>query len=842
MASVHRPVLHLLLSFSAGIVVGRHVALQPAAAIAVVATILVLWLAWRTSRNHATLILPHVLFLALGAVAISGAPDPDRPPPGMPILSQRQEMTVIARISSSPKRYPDKTRVVVSLEKRRVGEAMQPVSGGLLLTITSCQKEWPVGQRFIGRVVMRPVRNFNNPGAFDYRRYLADQGIWLLGTVRSDSQLIAVGEPASPRWGRMLGRILSESRAFYDAWLPPNLAGLFRALVLGDDYALDEVTREYLYAAGLGHLVAISGFNLALVAAFVFLMFRGCLARLASVAGRWGVSPVAGLAAFPVAVLYALLTGMEVPVLRATLMLAVVTLSLIIQRPKDSLNFLAVAALLILAVTPQDLFSASFQLSFVAVAALIWVPPRLPLPSWLREHQEQSWRKAGLYLYQFALVTLVASVASAPLAIYYFHRFPLLGIPANLIVVPIVAFLVQPAGLLALLLMPFSTEVAGFVLTMGALGLQIVLGVSSFIGSLSWATFWPGTIGLWQLAVSYVLFIMPLLRFSRSKLPVWSRAGLLGAGCLVLLIHRITLPSSLLSPLRVTFLDVGQGNAAVVELPEGSAMLIDGGGFPGSPFDVGRNVVAPYLWHRRIRHLEAMILSHAHPDHFRGLAFIAAQFPVKEFWYPGVPSKDPDFLSLMETLAQRGIPALDRRALSSSRLIEGLEIRVLHPPLDARAGNETYTYAEHNKLSLVLHLRYKGISFLFPGDIGEEAEGRVLKLPGFGPAQVLLVPHHGSRSSSTLPFLEKLRPQMAVFSVGFGNPFRFPSPQVWERYHRLDIRTFRTDLDGAITFVTDGERLRVETFVRSEERLGDGYGEGGDKEPGSPGEPWEPPW
>jgi competence protein ComEC len=840
MASVHRPVLHLLVSFSAGIVLGRHVALQPLA-MAVVATILLLWLAWRTSRNEGALLLPHLLFLTLGTMAISSAPNPDRPAPGLLNLSQRQDAVVVARISSPPKRYPDKTRVVVTLEQLRVGEAMQPVSGGLLLTIASCQKEWQIGQRFIGRVVMRPVRNFNNPGAFDYRRYLADQGIGVQGTVRSDAQLIALDEPGSPPWGRMLARILAKSRGFFDAWLPPDLAALFRALVLGDDYALDEVTKEYLFAAGLGHLVAISGFNLALVAALVFLLFRGGLARLASVAGRWGVSPVASLAAFPVAVVYAMLTGMEVPVLRAIIMLAVITLSLLIQRPKDSLNFLAVAALLILAVTPQDLFSASFQLSFVAVAALIWVPPRLPLPEWFREHQEQRWRKVARYLYQFALVTLVASFASAPLVIFYFHRFPLLGIPANLIVVPIVAFLVQPAGLLALLIIPFSTEIAGFVLTMGALGLEIVLGLSSFIGSLSWATFWPGTIGLWQLTLSYILFIIPLLQFSRSRLPAWSRAGLVVAGCLVLLIHRITLPSSL-SPLRVTFLDVGQGNAAVVELPEGGVMLIDGGGFPSSPFDVGRNVVAPYLWNRRIHRLDAMILSHAHPDHFRGLAFIAAQFPVKEFWYPGIPTVDCDFVDLLETLAQRGITALDPRALSTPRLIQGLEMRALHPPPDDRLGKEAYTYADHNRLSLVLHLRYKQISFLFPGDIDREAEERILTLPGLGSTQVLLVPHHGSRSSSTLSLLETLRPQMAVFSVGFGNPFRFPSPQVLEQYRRLDVKTYRTDLDGAITFVTDGERLGVETYVTSRERLGNGHSEEGEKEAGSPGEPWEPPW
>jgi competence protein ComEC len=237
-----------------------------------------------------------------------------------------------------------------------------------------------------------------------------------------------------------------------------------------------------------------------------------------------------------------------------------------------------------------------------------------------------------------------------------------------------------------------------------------------------------------------------------------------------------------------------------------------------------------------------MILSHAHPDHFRGLAFIAAQFPVREFWYPGIPTQDPEFLSLMETLTQRGIPALGPRELSSPRLTQGVEIALLHPPLDHHAVNGTYTYADHNKLSLVLHLRYKQISFLFPGDIDSEAEERLLTLPGFGTAQVVLVPHHGSRSSNTPSFLERLRPEMGIFSVGFGNPFRFPSAQVWEQYRLLNVRTYRTDLDGAVTFVTDGERLRVETFVTPRAADGDVYSEGGEKEAGSPGEAWAPPW
>ncbi len=840
MAPVHRPVLHLLVSFGVGIVLGRDLHLDSLYLFGL-ALLLLVCLSWRTSRGAAVHVLPHLLFITLGVLAICGAPHPDRPPPGLPPLSQRQEILLIGKIAAPPKQYPDKTRAIVSVEQSRLDDGMHPVSGGLLLTLLSCRKEWSVGERFIGRVVLRPVRNFNNPGGFDYRRYLADRGIWLQGTVRSDAHLIPLGAPdASPWMERALASILARSRVFLDAWLPPDLAALFRALVIGDDYALSDVVLEGLYAAGLGHLVAISGFNLALVAGLAFLVLRIALAQVSALAGRWGVTPLAGLAAFPLALAYAMLTGMEVPVLRATLMLGVVTFSLLIQRPKDSLNFLSVAALAILVAAPQDLFSASFQLSFVAVAALIWAPPRLPLPSCLRERWESPWHRIGRNIYQFILVSVVASVATAPLALYYFHRFPILGLPANLVVVPIVAFLVQPAGLLALILSPVSTDAAGFILTLGSLGLEVVLRISSFIGNLSWATLWPGAVSAWQVVLSYALLTLPWLRISRAKAPSWWRIGLVAAGCLVLAAHRITLPSGPL-PLRVTYLDVGQGNAAVVELPEQGAILIDGGGFPGSPFDVGRNVVAPYLWHRRIHRLEAIVLSHAHPDHFRGLGFIAAHVPVKEFWYPGIPAADPDFATLMEILNQRGVPTLGPRELSAPRVIQGVEIGVLHPSPETLSESRAFTYSDHNKLSLVLRLRYGQVSLLFPGDIDNEVERRLLVLPGIEPTHVLLAPHHGSRSSSSLPFLERLKPRIAVFSVGFGNPFRFPAPDVGERYQLLGVHTYRTDVHGAVTVVTDGERLHVETFAPANDENEGGNGEKRETG-GSPGEAWEPPW
>jgi len=663
-----------------------------------------------------------------------------------------------------------------------------------------------------GRVRIRPVRNFNNPGAFDYRQYLADQRIWLRGYVRSDIHLVPLNKPER-NWNYFLDATRTRIRAFIEGWLPPDLAGLYRSLLLGERYALSAGLREVLYNSGIGHLLAISGLHLGLVAGFAFLACHFVFLRIPAVVGRWGARPVAALAAFPVALGYGLLTGMALPAFRATLMLAFFTLALVVQREKDLLNSLLLAAFLILSVYPEALFAASFQLSFIGVAALILILPVVPLPRRLMPHDDkgEKLRRLGRRFYQFICGSLIISLYTAPVVLYHFHRFTTLGIPTNLIAVPVVGFLVLPAGLLAVSLLPLSISLAGFFLTLGSLGLNLVFTLSAKLGSLTWATFWPGSPRGWQVALAYLLLLLPLAKTRR-----WCRFSLM-TFCSLVLIGSWMVPNhfrSAKSLLRVTFLDVSQGNSAVIELPGDRIMLIDGGGFPGTSFDVGRYVLAPYLWNRRFTRLDIMVLSHPHPDHYQGLGFVAAHFPIKQFWHSNVSWKDPNIHGLVTTLADKKVVFLSPRDLAPKQNINGVDVQVVYPPPDSTRSSRAPTDKELNNLSLVVRLTYKDVSFLFPGDIEKETEYELARLPHLEPVDVLLVPHHGSRTSSSIPFLQRLKPQIAIFSVGFGNPFRLPSTQVLERYRTFGTRIYRTDLRGAITITTDGHKIEVETFIK----------------------------
>ncbi|UCG13612.1 MAG: DNA internalization-related competence protein ComEC/Rec2, partial [Deltaproteobacteria bacterium] len=539
--------------------------------------------------------------------------------------------------------------------------------------------------------------------------------------------------------------------------------------------------------------------------------------RIPALVGRWGARQGAALAAFPVAFMYGLLTGMGLPAIRATLMLAVLTAALVLKREKDLVNSILLAGLLILILSPAALFSASFQLSFIAVTALAELVPRLPMPDILKSDagQEEEWRRWLRRAYQFICASWLVTLYTAPIGLYHFHRLTPAGLFANLLVVPLVCFLVLPAGLLALCLSPLSSALAGFVLTIGSLGLAIVVKLAGELSSVPWAAIWPGTPRAWQVALVYVLLWIP---FTESRLR-W-RACLLVSGIFVLLVSWTT-PGALLtseqSELRVTYLDVSQGNSAVVELPGKRALIIDGGGFYGSQFDVGRHVVAPYLWHRRIRRLEAMVLSHPHPDHFRGLPFIATHFHVKQFWYNGVSIDDPDFKELMNTLARNNVRCLGPGQLPFCQNLGGVQVQVLHPRPGFYRNSTGSTDRQLNNLSLVLRLNYRNTSFLFPGDIEKQGEYQLISYPELSPVDVLLAPHHGSRTSSSVELLRKLKPGVVVFSVGAGNRFHLPATQVLERYQGLGVRSYRTDRHGAVTICTDGDVIRVETFLTGED-------------------------
>jgi competence protein ComEC len=261
--------------------------------------------------------------------------------------------------------------------------------------------------------------------------------------------------------------------------------------------------------------------------------------------------------------------------------------------------------------------------------------------------------------------------------------------------------------------------------------------------------------------------------------------------------------------MQTTFLDVGQGDCTLVEFPRGKRMLIDGGGLYGD-FDVGEKVIAPLLWERRILKIDYLVLSHPQPDHYKGFLFIAQHFRPREFWHNGMESQSPSYQELLGVIKTKGINMV-RVEDGYARTIEGVKVEAMHPAQGWMAGRAQKRGSVNNN-ALVLMISFGDHRFLFTGDIEQKAETRLVEAGKRLRAQVIKVPHHGSKRSSTGPFIKRVSPRYAVISLGFGNPFHLPGKGVVERYTGLGCRVLRTDLDGSVKIKSDGKRLTVETY------------------------------
>jgi competence protein ComEC len=266
--------------------------------------------------------------------------------------------------------------------------------------------------------------------------------------------------------------------------------------------------------------------------------------------------------------------------------------------------------------------------------------------------------------------------------------------------------------------------------------------------------------------------------------------------------------------LALTVLDVGQGSSALLELPGGPCILVDGGGFYDNRFDVGARVVAPFLWQKKISTVDILVLSHLHPDHLNGLLFIARHFHVREVWMTEERVNTGAYQEFLDIIERKGIRVVGLGELVRPRVVHGVRFEVLHPPLDFVERKAQEGWRSLNNNSLVLKATFGDVSFICAGDIEAEAETELVHLACDRlRTNVLLVPHHGSKSSSTMPFLNCIQPDIAVVSSGWKNIFRFPHDEVLHRYEAKGCEIFRTDLQGAITLTTDGHEVTVQTFL-----------------------------
>ncbi len=706
---------------------------------------------------------------------------------------------VTGRIASPLERDPG--RIAFLLDVERVDGTS--ASGRMRVAVRGEPAGLGYGDRvrLAGRIY--PPRGYRNPGGFDYPGFLARQGVSAVLSVR-DGPAVDLLEG-----GTGILRTIQDwreriRRNFLSATTGDGSAVL-QAMVLGEEGGLTDDLRDRFLAAGVTHILSISGSHLGLVALLCFWSFGNALFllpersyhRFTLHADR---AKTAALLTLGPVTFYAFLAGGQVATLRALIMIVAGLAALLLDREGDGASALALAAIITLVPAPQALFDLSFQLSYLSVLTILFVV--------------KTWRSLGFSgggfaarLFRKALLLLAISVAAtlatAPIVVSSFHQISLAGIVANMVVVPFAGAVVVPAGLVSGVcsLVTGSLPFAGLVQAVADLFVSLV----SFFARLPGAVlslpspgplFFAGYAGLLAAAAfagrARLIALFRPLESSRRPRPFVPLLAVLAA---------IVLTASLAVPVvrgrasRMTVVDVGQGDCELVETAGGKTILIDGGGTRDNRFDIGRRVVLPFLREEAVGTIDLLILSHPHPDHMNGLVSVVRAMNVGEAWLSGMDEGLPGYDDLRRALRDRNVPC---RVVSAGRAahLGAARIAVLHPAAgNAFAGP---AYAAENDRSLVVRVDLEGRSMLFAGDIHAEGEEALLRRKEDLGCDILKVPHHGSRSSSSPSFVAAVRPSFAVMTVGEGNPYRHPSPDVVERYEASGSRVLRTDRDGAI--------------------------------------------
>jgi competence protein ComEC len=739
-----------------------------------------------------------MFFLAVGISQTSFfSPRFTEPPVPAFLLDQRlQQFSGI--IQQEPTFSPDRTRLIVRLRAYRLQGQDVPIQGLILLTVNGTLDNLETGDpiRFVSR--LHPIEGYHNPGGFDFQRVMARQGIRVAGFLEQPDLLILSGP--NHTLGKRLSFLAARFRvnALIDAHIPSPLNGIARALLTGDQSKISPEIREDFNQAGVAHLLAFSGLNLGLVGGLAFFFFRYLLSLSETALLSLNVRFWALVGSFVPVAAYALLAGLSPPVSRALLMVTLVFLALLLKKQSDLLNNLALAALLLLLLSPSTLFRPSFQLSFVSVWAIGYLLPKLWPPQGDPEKPDPSWGYRGLlYLWGIFCVSLVSQLATLPVVAWWFYQISFIGLISNLLLVPLTGVFVVPLGLLAIGLSPFFPwGTAGF-FQIVALLLAWTWEITHFFASLPGAFMsfprpsWPEIFFYFS-----ALFIL----FNRRTIPRFPWAlGITLAG-LVLTFSFPQIKTFLgFRPLTLTFLDVGHGNAILVEFPHGENLLVDGGGSPNPAFDLGERVVSPFLRQKKIFSLDTVVLTHPHPDHLNGLPFILEKFIVKEFWWNGERADSESFSRLEELIRRKKIPAFQPKA-GWSKNFGDVRVRILHPEPTLPQGPETFNWHEQNNHSLVLQIDYQDQQVLLPADIEAAVENSLLDRGSSLRSRILQVPHHGSLTSSQPAFIEAVAPRWAVFSARGSVRFPVPHPEILRRYLEKGVKILRTDQEGAIRF------------------------------------------
>lgn len=661
------------------------------------------------------------------------------------------------------------------------------VAGKALVTVPGDTCAAAYGDEIVVRGRLRRPPDARNPGEFDYRAYLAAQGVFAALYASQDALRVVSTEHGNSFFRHLVMPAKRYLDRYIGEQLPTRESALLSALILGERGEIPSEFRGDMAKLGIIHVLAVSGLHVGFVMA-ISLGVLGLL-RIPRVAQIVLTLLVLGF--------YACLTNLKPPVVRASIMGAVLLLGTLVQRRSDAFNSLALAALIILMANPLQLFQSGFQLSFAAVGAILYLYPKLsewqPFKGALDVSRHRPWLR---YSVSLMLVSAAVFLGTLPFTLLYFNRLPNFSVLANLVIVPL-AFCGLASGVTAAVVNLALPGLADVFMNATWVFLSLLTRFVDWAAGLPFSHWEIHKYSLWTAGAYFAgLFLVINIRQRRARYLLVVGALLLGN----VLIWRQALGRDI--HLRVIFFDVGQGDAALVRFPGGRHMLIDGGRRV-LEYDAGARVIAPYLRREGIRRLDAVVLSHADADHVGGLPHILRSFEVQEVWDNGQGRESRTYAEYLHVIDSLKIAR--RRVQAGDLLVEFNPAKVfaMHPTAEYLRTNP-----DLNDASLVLKISYGDVDLLFPGDVERAGEKQLVRYAGLLESEILKVPHHGSRTSSTSPLLEPVQPRLAVLSVGEHNKFGHPHADALRRLQSATGQILRTDRQAAVILQTDGREIK----------------------------------
>jgi competence protein ComEC len=755
-------------------------------------------------RRLAILVSLAMLTFSVGYVRHRQLLFPDFPENHLRLAMTKEDRLYLeGTLRQEPERLINRSRWQVRAERIWHPTGAEDVTGDLLVGLRNMRRDWRYGDRL--RFWVAPIlpQDSGNPGGFNYATYLARREIYVTAFLDNDQDVeLLARDPGLLRGS--IEDLRREIRRFIERNFSRDNSALIKALVVGDMGGISKDIRTAFTAAGVNHVLSISGLHVAMLGLVVFVLIRYGCSFSTFLLLRWNLLKIATFFSFVAVVFYTALAGAMVPTVRSAIMIGVYELAVLLDREEEVFASLTLAALLIGLVWPGVIADISFQLSFLAVLFIVWGMRKVH--EWFAATkgddelpQEKSWitprlRQAGMHL----AVPVLATVGTGPLIAHYFGHLSLVGFIANPLVVPLVGFIVVPVGL-----------IIGFCAVAAPDLASLLTGPAEKLAALT----------IWMVD-AFARF--PLANFSVPSPNVLEVAGLYGLIlCFFILRKRLHVLTALVvatvwlaadgaywwnerhrrTELRVTHLNVGQGDAAVVELPGSKVLLIDAGGTASGEFDTGEGIVAPFLRSRKILKVDFLLVSHPRIDHYGGMRTIVNEFSPREFWAGSSKGQTSRFDDLEAALERTKITRVPMTAGEPCRIFDEVKFCVLFPPPDK--GDDA---------SVVMRLEYGKLRYLFAGDVDKRGEAWLAQNPKDLRSTIVKIPRHGSATANTAEFIAAVRPRVAVISAGVRARSGVQREEVAGRYRDSGAEVLSTHEDGAITLETDGTSVRYSGY------------------------------